>query len=162
MSRILIKVTRRTVGIVDYGVGNIQAFLNMFKRLDLPAERAKAPADLADATRLILPGVGSFDHAMTLLNRSGLREPLEARVMGERVPVRLIEGNDRTALLLKVHTSNYAVQGYTAAVPEPELAALCRERGLPFAVDLGSGSLVDGRTEAALLSTCCRRSNASW
>ena len=42
----------------------------MFKRLDLPAERAKAPADLADATRLILPGVGSFDHAMTLLNRS--------------------------------------------------------------------------------------------
>ena len=44
---------------------------------------------------------------------------------------------------MKVHTSNYAVQGFTAAVPEPELAALCRERGLPFAVDLGSGSLVD-------------------
>ena len=49
----------------------------------------------------------------------------------------------RTALVMKVHTSNYAVQGFTAAVPEPELAALCRERGLPFAVDLGSGSLVD-------------------
>lgn len=75
------------IRIVDYGVGNIQAFLNMFKRLDLPAERAREPADLADATRLILPGVGSFDYAMTLLNRSGLREPLEARVMAERVPV---------------------------------------------------------------------------
>jgi glutamine amidotransferase len=75
------------IRIVDYGVGNIQAFLNMFKRLGLPAERAKVPAELADATRLILPGVGSFDHAMTLLNQSGLREPLEARVQGEQVPV---------------------------------------------------------------------------
>ena len=75
------------IRVVDYGVGNIQAFLNVFKRLGLPADRAKAPADLTDATRLILPGVGSFDHAMTLLNQSGLREPLEARVQGECVPV---------------------------------------------------------------------------
>jgi len=75
------------IRIVDYGVGNIQAFLNTFKRLGLPAERAKVPAELADATRLILPGVGSFDHAMTLLNQSGLREPLEARVQGEQIPV---------------------------------------------------------------------------
>jgi L-seryl-tRNA(Ser) seleniumtransferase len=49
----------------------------------------------------------------------------------------------RTALVMKVHTSNYAIQGFTAAVPEAELAALCRERGLPFVVDLGSGTLVD-------------------
>ena len=49
----------------------------------------------------------------------------------------------RTALVMKVHTSNYAVLGFTATVPEPELAALCRERGVPFAVDLGSGTLVD-------------------
>ncbi len=49
----------------------------------------------------------------------------------------------RTALVMKVHTSNYAIQGFTAAVPEAELAALCRERGIPFAVDLGSGTLVD-------------------
>lgn len=75
------------IRVVDYGVGNIQAFLNMFKRLGIPAERAKVPAELADATRLILPGVGSFDHAMTLLNQSGLREPLELRVQGDRVPV---------------------------------------------------------------------------
>ncbi len=49
----------------------------------------------------------------------------------------------RTAMVMKVHTSNYAIQGFTAAVPEAELAALCRERGIPFAVDLGSGTLVD-------------------
>jgi L-seryl-tRNA(Ser) seleniumtransferase len=49
----------------------------------------------------------------------------------------------RTALLMKVHTSNYAVQGFTASVPESQLAELARERGLALATDLGSGSLVD-------------------
>ena len=49
----------------------------------------------------------------------------------------------RTALLMKVHTSNYAVEGFTSAVGEHELAALARDRGLPLASDLGSGSLVD-------------------
>ena len=49
----------------------------------------------------------------------------------------------RTALLMKVHTSNYAVVGFTATVPELELARLAQARGLPFVVDLGSGTLVD-------------------
>ena len=49
----------------------------------------------------------------------------------------------RTAAIMKVHASNYAISGFTADVPEPELAALARERGIPFLNDLGSGSLVD-------------------
>ena len=75
------------IRIVDYGVGNIQAFLNMFKRLDLPAERAKAPADLEDATRLILPGVGAFDKAMSTLRLRGLIPSLEKAVLKRGVPV---------------------------------------------------------------------------
>jgi len=51
----------------------------------------------------------------------------------------------KTGLVLKAHTSNYAIEGFTAEVPEPELATLCRERGVPFGVDLGSGALVDLR-----------------
>jgi L-seryl-tRNA(Ser) seleniumtransferase len=49
----------------------------------------------------------------------------------------------KTGLVMKVHTSNYAIVGFTSSVSERDLAALCRERGVPFVVDLGSGTLVD-------------------
>jgi L-seryl-tRNA(Ser) seleniumtransferase len=48
-----------------------------------------------------------------------------------------------TGLILKAHTSNYAIQGFTAAVPATKLAALARDRAIPFVEDLGSGSLID-------------------
>jgi L-seryl-tRNA(Ser) seleniumtransferase len=49
----------------------------------------------------------------------------------------------RTALLMKVHTSNYAIVGFTASVPAGQLAALAREHGLSMVEDLGSGTLID-------------------
>jgi len=75
------------IRIIDYGVGNIQAFLTLFKRQGIAAARASTIEELQDATRLILPGVGHFDHAMTQLNNSGMRDTLDKMVLEDLTPV---------------------------------------------------------------------------
>jgi glutamine amidotransferase len=75
------------ITIVDYGLGNVQAFLNVYKRLNVPAARATTVAELEGATRVILPGVGAFDHAMERLEASGMREKLDDLVLRKHVPV---------------------------------------------------------------------------
>ena len=51
--------------------------------------------------------------------------------------------NPKTGLIMKAHTSNYVVTGFTSAVGEEDVARIAHTGGVPFAVDLGSGSLVD-------------------
>lgn len=75
------------IKIIDYGVGNIQAFMTLYKRLGIEITRARSASELEGASRLILPGVGAFDMAMTLLNQSGLRPRLEEMVHEREVPV---------------------------------------------------------------------------
>ena len=75
------------VTIIDYGVGNVSAFKNVFKRLNIPAKTAKCRNDLRGSTKLLLPGVGHFDYAMAQLNNSGMRERLDELVLKEQIPV---------------------------------------------------------------------------
>lgn len=75
------------ITIVDYGLGNISAFLNLYRRSHIEARTAATAQELHGATRIILPGVGSFDHAMEQLQRSGMRETLDDLVLTRRVPI---------------------------------------------------------------------------
>lgn len=75
------------ITIVNYGLGNIRAFVNVYERLNISVKVANNSNQLKEATKIILPGVGSFDHAMGLLNNSGMRETLDELVLINKLPV---------------------------------------------------------------------------
>ncbi len=75
------------IAIVDYGLGNVQAIANIYKRLDLPCSLARRADDLAQASHIVLPGVGAFDWAMARLEQSGMREALDDAVLKQKKPV---------------------------------------------------------------------------
>lgn len=75
------------ITIINYGLGNIAAFLNVFKRLDIQASVAINPEQIKVAKKIILPGVGSYDYAIELLIKSGMKDELERKVLIEKTPV---------------------------------------------------------------------------
>lgn len=75
------------IALVDYGLGNIQAFANIYRQLGLDVRAVSTPAELRIADKIILPGVGAFDWAISKLNASGLRDTLDEQVMDHKVDV---------------------------------------------------------------------------
>ena len=75
------------IGIIDYGLGNIKAFVNLYKRENIPVKVISESKHFVDITKLILPGVGAFDHAMKLFDSSGLQPTVEDFVKEKKVPV---------------------------------------------------------------------------
>jgi glutamine amidotransferase len=75
------------IALVDYGLGNIRAFANIYKRLEIPVTFARTPDDLVGATHIVLPGVGAFDWAMERLDASGMRATLDHLVLEAKRPV---------------------------------------------------------------------------
>lgn len=73
--------------IVNYGLGNIHAIVNIYHRLNIDVRIASTTDDLSCADRIILPGVGAFDWAMTRLNQSGMRRKLDEMVLFDGIPV---------------------------------------------------------------------------
>ena len=73
--------------IIDYGLGNIIAFKNIYDQLNIPVKVAKNKNDLNSTSRIILPGVGSFDWAIKRLNKSGMRETIEDLVTNKKIPI---------------------------------------------------------------------------
>lgn len=75
------------IAIINYGLGNIKAFANIYNKLGAPFVIASEAAHLQDVTKIILPGVGAFDHAMTLLEKSGMRNTLNELALNRHLPV---------------------------------------------------------------------------
>lgn len=74
------------IAIASYGLGNVSAFATVFRQLGVPHKLATTPGELAGATKVILPGVGAFDHAMTKLQQSGLMAALQDMVVIKGIP----------------------------------------------------------------------------
>lgn len=75
------------ITILDYGIGNLGSVRNMLRRAGLESEITGDPAIVERATKIILPGVGAFDRAMTRLDESGLRGVLDHKATVEKIPV---------------------------------------------------------------------------
>lgn len=73
--------------IVDYGMGNIGSVLNMFKHVGVEAEITADLQQIADAEKLLLPGVGAFDHAMRRIIDTGFKEVLDKKALVDKVPI---------------------------------------------------------------------------
>jgi imidazole glycerol-phosphate synthase subunit HisH len=78
---------RRSIVVVDYGVGNLASIANMLRKIGVAAFISSDPSALTTATGIILPGVGAFDHAMRKLRQGELVSPLERRVLDDGVPL---------------------------------------------------------------------------
>lgn len=73
------------IGIINYGLGNIKAFANVYRTLNIPFEIINQADQFSNVDKIILPGVGSFDYAMQRLNNSGLREILDKLVIEKKI-----------------------------------------------------------------------------
>lgn len=75
------------IAIVDYGMGNVGAIHNMFRRIGVESIVTDSADDIQAADQLVLPGVGAFDAGMERLNSSGLRDVLDDKVIERQTPV---------------------------------------------------------------------------
>lgn len=75
------------IAILDYGLGNIKAFANIFKNLNIEHTIIQKAEQLESVDKIILPGVGAFDYAMQQFNQSGLRTAVEDKVLNQKIPI---------------------------------------------------------------------------
>jgi glutamine amidotransferase len=75
------------ISVIDYGVCNLGSMLNMLRKVGAEAQLVSTPAELEQAGKLVLPGVGAFDNGIGALRERGLAEALRKRVLQDKVPL---------------------------------------------------------------------------
>ncbi len=73
------------LAIVDYGVGNLASIKNMLKKAGFESVVSPDSATIEKADKIILPGIGAFDHCMQKFNASGLRPLVTSKVLEEAI-----------------------------------------------------------------------------
>jgi len=118
----------QTVGVLDYGVGNLGSVLNMFRHIDVDATLVTSASDIERVQRLLLPGVGAYDRGVTGLEDSGLAEVVTTAahsgmpVLGICLGMQLLcessdEGSRRGLALLDAHCERFSVTDASLRVP---------------------------------------------
>ncbi len=75
------------ISIINYGVGNLASVVNMIHKVGGRAQICHKPLDINHATKILLPGVGAFDHGMQMLHDGGWLPFLNEAVLEKKVPV---------------------------------------------------------------------------
>jgi glutamine amidotransferase len=75
------------IAIVDYGLGNVRAFANIYRELNIPHAIVSTPDQLAQASHIIIPGVGAFDQAVLRLREAGMLDAIEPLARDKKLPV---------------------------------------------------------------------------
>jgi glutamine amidotransferase len=75
------------ITIIDYKTGNLGSIQNMLKKIRVESVVTSDPTEIAAATKMILPGVGSFDQGMRNLNKLNIKDIINRRVIEDKIPV---------------------------------------------------------------------------
>ena len=117
------------ITIVDYGMGNLGSVFNMFKKIGVASKITSNIEEIKSASKLLLPGVGSFDMAMQKINDSGIKEVLDQKVLIEETPILGIclgmqlltnsseEGHEKGLGYINAHTKKFIFQDKKMKVP---------------------------------------------
>ena len=115
--------------IIDYGAGNIGSVVNMFKRVGHSCLVSASSLDIKNAKKIVIPGVGHFDHGMEQLEKSGLLDVLSYTVVEKNIPILGIclgmqmmtfgseEGNRRGLGWIKAEVTKFNVYNSIYRVP---------------------------------------------
>lgn len=74
------------ITIINYGIGNLESVQNMLKKCGISSRISNNSDEIAAAEKIVLPGVGHFDHCMQKLNNSGLLDIIQKKVLEDKIP----------------------------------------------------------------------------
>jgi imidazole glycerol-phosphate synthase subunit HisH len=121
------------ITIIDYGIGNLASIKNMLRKIGVESVIASDEKAIAEASKIILPGVGHFDYGMKKLKASGCFDMLNKKALGDKIPVLGIclgaqlltkgseEGNEPGLEWIDAETIRFDLTKFETKLPVPHM-----------------------------------------